>query len=94
MSADAQAGSCPVCDGLFACERDSPEGCWCAQLEPLDEDALRSLAGLGARCLCPRCLAAAFAVNSSKSITATAPAQGADQVRAAAAAGVERPRAR
>jgi cysteine-rich CWC protein len=48
---------CPGCGQSFSCCRDAPEGCWCAQLEPIGEARLRSLGDLGPRCLCPGCLA-------------------------------------
>jgi hypothetical protein len=47
---------CPSCGASFACARHAPEGCWCAQHAPISAERLRSLAGLGKRCLCPRCL--------------------------------------
>jgi hypothetical protein len=56
VSAAEERRICPGCGQSFSCCRDAPEGCWCAQLEPIGEEQLRSLIDLGPRCLCPRCL--------------------------------------
>jgi hypothetical protein len=55
-SVTEEAPICPGCGQSFSCGRDAPEGCWCAQLEPISEERLRSLLDLGPGCLCPRCL--------------------------------------
>ncbi|TMM15449.1 MAG: hypothetical protein E6F96_12940 [Actinobacteria bacterium] len=52
-----QAQQCASCGQSFTCGRYAPAGCWCARLEPVSAEALRSLAVLGERCLCPSCLA-------------------------------------
>jgi hypothetical protein len=51
------AASCPSCAADFECGRHASEGCWCATLEPLGEQALAGLAAFAGRCLCPLCLA-------------------------------------
>jgi hypothetical protein len=46
--------TCSQCGVAFACGRDDPRGCWCAQLPALDAALVDPAAG----CLCMQCLAA------------------------------------